>query len=208
MNTYWENRYQAEGKIWGEAPARTAVYALELFRKAGVKTLLVAGAGYGRNTRLFSAAGMSVTGIEISPWAYKLAGKFDPQSRFYNASVLDMSFLADRFDAIYGYSILHLFLEQDRKTFIRQCVDRLVPGGLMFFSVMSEKDPGCGKGAETEANTFESKPGRPAHYFTDADLKAHFDKMKILATGIMDEPENHGAEGPHVHPARYIYVRI
>jgi SAM-dependent methyltransferase len=208
MNEYWDKRYQAEGKIWGESPSRTAFQALELFRAAGVKTILVPGSGYGRNTRLFSESGFKVTGIEISPAAFALAQEFDPQSSFYNGSVLDMSFLAYKFDAVYCHSVLHLFREQDRKTLIRQCADRLASNGYMFFSVMSEKDPGCGKGAETEKNTFESKPGRPAHYFTESDLKAHFKGMTILETGITEEPENHGAEGPHVHPWRYIYVRI
>lgn len=208
MKTYWESRYQTEGKIWGNAPSRTAFYAMELFRQAGVKKILVPGSGYGRNTRLFSASGLDMTGVEISPSACNMAKVFDPQSSFYNASVLDMSFLAEKFDAVYCHSVLHLFREQDRKTLIRQSADRLAVNGLMFFSVMSEKDPGYGKGAETEKTTFESKPGRPVHYFTAADLQAHFNAMKILETGIMEEPENHGEEGPHVHPWRYIYVRI
>jgi SAM-dependent methyltransferase len=208
MKEYWDKRFQAEGKIWGDAPSRTAVHALEFFRQAGVKKILVTGSGYGRNTRLFSESGVEVTGIEISPSAYKMAQVLDPQSSFYNASVLDMSFLADIFDAVYCHSVLHLFREQDRKTFIRQCADRLAADGLMFFSVMSEKDPGYGKGAETENNTFESKPGRPVHYFSETDLKAHFKGMTVLETGIMEEQEDHGEEGPHVHPWRYIYVRI
>jgi cyclopropane fatty-acyl-phospholipid synthase-like methyltransferase len=208
MKTYWESRYQAEGKMWGDAPSRTAVHALEFFRQAGVKKILVPGSGYGRNTRLLSESGFEVTGVEISATAYALALKFDTQSSFYNTSILDLSFLAEKYDAVYCHSVLHLFREQDRKTFIRQCADRLTANGLMFFSVMSEKDPGCGKGTETEKNTFESKPGRPAHYFSESDLKAHFKGMTVLETGIMEEPENHGAEGPHVHPWRYIYVRI
>ena len=139
MNEYWEARFQAEGKIWGDAPSRTAAYALELFRKAGVKTILVPGSGYGRNTKLFSSAGFKVTGVEISATAYKTSLEFDPPSKFYNASALDLSFLEDKFDAIYCFNVLHLFREKDRNLFIKECAGRLNAGGLMFFTVFSEK---------------------------------------------------------------------
>lgn len=208
MNEYWEARFQAEGKIWGDSPSRTAAHALELFRKAGVKTILVPGSGYGRNTKLFATSGFKVTGVEISPAAHKMALKFDLLSKFYNASALDLSFLEDKFDAIYCFNVLHLFREKDRKLFIKECSGRLNAGGLMFFTVFSEKEGTFGKGAQTEPNTFESKPGRPVHYFTESDLKAHFKGLKILETGILEDPENHGAEGPHTHRLRYIYVKI
>jgi SAM-dependent methyltransferase len=208
MNEYWETRFQAEGKIWGESPSRTASYALGLFRKAGVKTLLVPGSGYGRNTKLFSSSGFKVSGVEISATAFKLAQDFDRLSQFFYASALDLSFLKDKLDAIYCFNVLHLFKEKDRKLFIKECVDRLKTRGLMFFTVFSEKEDSFGKGAQTEPNTFESKPGRPVHYFTENDLKAHLNGFNILETGILEDPENHGAEGPHTHRLRYIYVKI
>jgi SAM-dependent methyltransferase len=208
MNEYWDKRYQAEGRIWGDLPSRTAERALELFRKAGVKKILVPGSGYGRNTRLFSTSGFEVTGIEISPEAYTMALTFDNVSRFYNASALDMAFLPDKYDAIYCFNVLHLFREKERKLFLQQCAERVKANGLMFFTVFSEKEASYGKGQEVEKNTFESKPGRPVHYFTDSDLKAHFKKMEILETRIIEDPENHGAEGPHTHQLRYICLKV
>jgi SAM-dependent methyltransferase len=206
MNEYWDKRFRDEGKIWGEQPSRTAVYALEFFRKHGVKKLLVPGAGYGRNTRLFSTYGFSVTGIEISPIACEMVREFDPATRIFNASVLDMSFLPDKFDGIYCFNVLHLFREADRKSFIRECVDRMKKNGLMFFTVFSEQEESYGKGREVEKNTFESKPGRPVHYFTEDDLKEHFKDMEIIETGILEDPEDHG-EGPHTHILRHICVK-
>ena len=54
MKEYWQERYLKDGKIWGNAPSKTAEYALKLFREKNVKKILVPGAGYGRNSRLFS----------------------------------------------------------------------------------------------------------------------------------------------------------
>ncbi|MDD5339097.1 MAG: class I SAM-dependent methyltransferase [Dehalococcoidales bacterium] len=206
MNEYWDTRYQAEGKIWGDSPSRTADYALKLFQANTVKSLLVPGSGYGRNTKLFSSSGISVTGVEISLAACGMALEFDPLTRVYQTSVLDMSRLSRKFNAVYCFNVLHLFREFDRKRFIRQCLDRTKNKGLMFFTVFSEKEPTYGKGASVEPDTFESKPGRPVHYFSDADLKAHFSMTTILETGLMEDEENHG-EGPHTHILRYIYVR-
>ena len=206
MKEYWDKRFQAEGRIWGDAPSRTAEYALGLFRHNNIKKVLVPGSGYGRNTRLFSSADFDVTGIEISSVAYIIAKEFDPLSRFYNASVLDMSFNSEIYDAIYCFNVLHLFLEKERRLFIMKCTEKLRENGLLFFTVFSEKEMSYGKGKEVEKNTFESKQGRPAHYFTEDDLKEHFKDMEIIEIGTVEDRENHG-EGPHTHVLRYICLR-
>ena len=206
IQDYWDKRYQAEGKVWGEAPSRTAQYALKLFRQAGVKRVLVPGSGYGRNTKLFSSSGFYVTGIEVSRVAFDLARKFDPRSEFFNTSALDMSFFDNEYDAIYCFNVLHLFREKDRLRLISQCKKHLNKKGMMFFTVFSEKEPSYGEGAEIEKDTFESRPGRPAHYFSEEDLKAHFAKFTLIETGLMEDPEEHGGK-PHVHVLRYICVR-
>ena len=112
-------RYTAEGKIWGESPSQSAHKALEIFLANNVKSVLVPGSGYGRNTKLFSTAGMAVTGIEISETAFKMAGQFDPQSKFYMDTVLDMSFDHRRYDAIYCFNVLHLFRQPERELFFK-----------------------------------------------------------------------------------------
>jgi cyclopropane fatty-acyl-phospholipid synthase-like methyltransferase len=206
MNTYWDTRYQAEGKIWGDEPSLTARRALEIFQNNNVKKLLVPGSGYGRNTRLFSAAGMQVTGVEISFEACRLAMAFDPATRVFNISALDMSSLRGRYDGLYCFNLLHLFREADRKRFIKECVKNVKVNSPMFFTVFSEKEESYGKGAEVEKNTFESKPGRPVHYFTEPDLKYQLRGMEILETGLMEDQENHG-EGPHTHVLRYICIK-
>jgi SAM-dependent methyltransferase len=206
MNEYWDNRYLAEGKIWGEKPSETALYALKLFQQQGAKKVLVAGSGYGRNSKLFSAAGLQVTGVEISFEACRLAMDYDPATRVFNRSVLDLSFLPGKYDSIYAFNVLHLFREADRKTFIRECARRLKLIGSMFFTVFSEKEESYGKGAEVEKNTYESKPGRPVHYFSEGDLKEHFRGFEIIETGLMEDVENHGG-GPHTHILRYICVK-
>ena len=203
---YWESRFSEEGKIWGELPSRSAHDALRLFLANEVKTVLVPGSGYGRNTKLFSASGLDVTGIEISVSAFTMALQFDPRSRFYHDSVLDMSFDNQKYDAIYCFNVLHLFCQSERELFLRQCAGKLKSQGLAFFVVFSDQESSFGQGQETEPNTFESKPGRPVHYFTEPDLIHHFHNFDILESGTLSDPEDHGGQ-PHTHILRYIFVR-
>jgi SAM-dependent methyltransferase len=203
---YWDGRYASEGKIWGESASQSAHDALKLFLANNVQSLLVPGSGYGRNTKLFSEAGLDVTGIEISKTAYKMARQFDPRSKFYLGTVLDMSFDNRRYDAVYCFNVLHLFRQPERELFLQQCVHKLKPRGLAFFTVFSNEESTFRQGQETEPNTFESRPNRPVHYFTEDDLRKHFHDYQIIEIGTVKDPEDHGGQA-HVHVLRYIFVR-
>lgn len=202
---FWNKRFQNEGNVWGDNPSATAVFAQGIFRRHMVKNILVPGSGYGRNTKLLSGNGFLVSGIDISSVVCELARKFDPLTEFHNGSVLDMSFLADTFDAIYCFNTLHLFYEYERAIFISESAHKLKEGGLVFFTVFSENEPSFGKNRSVEKDTYESRPGRPTHYFSDDDLRWHFKNFNILLTGIFDEWEDH-SQGPHVHRLRYVFA--
>jgi SAM-dependent methyltransferase len=207
VRNYWNRRFGDEGRIWGECPSRTAVEAAALFRAYGVRKILVPGAGYGRHVDFFVAEGFIVHGIEISDVAVGLAVTVREGIVYYRGSVLDMPFSDDHYDAVYCFNVLHLFRAADRRTFVGKSADQLRPGGIAYFTVFSEKEPTCGKGEEVEKNTYESKPGRPTHYFTEADLRDHFAAFEILETGLAEDQESHGTEGLHTHLLRTIAVR-
>jgi SAM-dependent methyltransferase len=207
MNTFWEDRFREEGRIWGDTPSRTVAYAIGLFKSAGVHEVLVPGSGYGRNAVAFAQAGFSVTGIELSGTAVALAQQNSHGVRYHAGSVLDMPFDDTMFDGIYCFNVLHLLRKDSRVTFLQRCREQLKTGGVMFFVVFSDTEPSYGKGRMVGENTFESKPGREVHYYSEEDLVSEFHKLEALETGIMEDPEEHGAEGPHTHQLRYIYAR-
>ena len=204
MSTFWETRYAAEGAIWGHEPSRTVERVHAHYQQPGVQSLLIPGSGYGRNTRFFAEQGYAVTGIEVSETALALAQAQDSVSRYIHASVLDDVLIDETFDGIYCFNVLHLFLAAERRDLIGRCRRWLRPGGLAFFVVFSEKEATYGKGTEVESETFETRPGRPAHYFTDTDLRTHFADFTIIETGLVADLEDHSPEGPHVHELRYI----
>ena len=203
---YWDRRFEDGGLIWGDLPSRTAVHALSLFEDHGIKSILIPGSGYGRNARFFSGADFIVSGVEVSEAACRMAQDYDPHSVYYEASALDMGFLIGPFDAVYCFNVLHLFARPERELLLRECVAKVRDDGLMFFVVFSELDPDYGKGPEVEPNTFESKPGRPVHYFTEEDLLDHLRDFEVLETGLIEDSEDHGI-GPHIHALRYICAR-
>jgi len=207
MNTFWEERFREEGKIWGDDPSRTAPYAINLFKKAGVHDVLIPGSGYGRNAMAFAQSGFEVTGIEISDKALALARQGSPEIRYHRGSILDMPFDDSMYDGIYCFNVLHLFRKLERVVFLQRCREQLKDGGVMFFVVFSDREPSYGTGRMVEENTFESKPGRDVHYYSAEDLVSEFRGLEILENGMMEDPEDHGKEGRHTHLLRYIYVR-
>jgi len=207
MKEYWQKRYVKDGKIWGNSPSKTAEHVFNLFRERNVKKILIPGAGYGRNSKLFSDNNFDVVGIEISEDACNNAKNHDPDTKFIMGNVLDMPFDNESYDAIYCFNVLHLFLQDERNLFLKKCYSKLNADGYVYFVVFSEKEKSHGKGKEIEINTYESKPGRPIHYFSEEDLINHFKDFSVIQTGIMEDKENHGEIGAHVHVLRYIFAK-
>jgi 2-polyprenyl-3-methyl-5-hydroxy-6-metoxy-1,4-benzoquinol methylase len=207
MNPFWEERFNEEGRIWGDTPSRTVEYAIRLFGEAGVHEVLVPGSGYGRNAVVFAQSGFLVTGIEISTTAGTLARQNPQGVRYHQGSVLDMPFDGSMYEGIYCYNLLHLFRKNERTLFLARCRAQLKDGGVMFFVVFSDMEPSYGTGRLVEENTFESKPGREVHYYSDEDLVSEFRDFEVVETGMVEDPEEHGLEGRHTHQLRYIYAR-
>ncbi len=207
MNNFWEERFYEEGKIWGDSPSLTAVYAIELFKKTVVHKVLIPGSGYGRNAEAFARVGFEVTGIEISKTAVSIARHGSSKVQYHYGSIQDMPFDNLVYDGIYCFNVLHLFRKNDRMTFLQRCREQLKDNGVMFFVVFSDKESSYGTGRMVEENTFESKPGREVHYYTEEDLISEFSGFENIETGTMEDPEEHGKEGRHIHLLRYIYAR-
>lgn len=54
-----------------------------------------------------------------------------------------------------------------------------------------------------EGKIWGMKPSLTAEY---ADLADHFRDFDIMKSGLIEDPEDHGDEGPHVHMERFILV--
>ncbi len=205
MSQYWSRRFAREGMIWGREPSPSAEWAKEKFQEAGLGSVLVPGAGYGRNSRVFSAA-FSTYGIELSTEALELAAAWDPDTIFIAGSALEPQ-LNTQVDAVYCYDVLHLFPEEERKQLIAASLAQLRTGGLLFFTSFSDEDRNNGCGRQLEPGTYEYKPGKYAHFFSEEDLRIHFSGTEILQTGSFLEKLQSEQGGIQEYILRYIVAR-
>ncbi|MBN1500783.1 MAG: class I SAM-dependent methyltransferase [Spirochaetes bacterium] len=205
MNNYWEERYLSGGKIWGDIPSISVLEADKNFSRYSFRRIHIPGCGYGRNAGFFINKGYVVSGSEISATACRLAGEKFPSLKLINCSMLEENFIPGSIDAVYAFNDLHLFKLDERLKLISIWSDMIKFAGMIFCTVFSELEDSFGKGAETEDNTFETKPGRPVHYFTKDDLVSHFKNLTHVKDGIFDEPEDH--DGKHIHKLRYIILK-
>jgi SAM-dependent methyltransferase len=204
MKDYWNNRFINEGHIWGEQPSKTVIDAKRLFALNDVKTILVPGAGYGRNTKILSDS-FQVDAIEISPEAILLARQWDDRSNFIEASIFEIRSNNKRYDAIYCYDLLHLFTKAERIRLIETCIQQLNEDGIYYFICFSNEDESFGVGKEIEENTFEYKTGKISHFFDEEDLISHFSNTEIIQTGKVEEGFEYSNNAFRTYKLRYIY---
>ncbi|MBH5316526.1 class I SAM-dependent methyltransferase [Paenibacillus sp. GSMTC-2017] len=203
MKEYWDNRFISEGLIWGERPSETVYAAKEIFLENDVRTVLVPGAGYGRNTKLLSDT-FQVDAIELSSEAITLARLWDSKSNFIEQSIFDLPDTNKKYDAIFCYGLIHLFTESDRAKLVNKCLEQLAQKGVYYFTCFSDEDAAYGIGKEVEYNTFEYKRGKIAHFFSEDDLRNRFKESKIIETGSLEENFEYANDTIKTYKLRYI----
>jgi len=183
MDNYWDGRFQNEKLIWGIEPSKIAIECAKIFKENKIKNVLIMGIGYGRNGKVFVENGFIVEGVEISIEAILLGKQFCPQIKFTNGSVLDIK-LDKKYDAIFCYSILHLFREDDRKKLLDNCIHHCVDNGLIAVSCCSTEDKTYGTGNIIEENTFEIKKGKIMHFYKEEEMSNLNKKLKCIKLGF------------------------
>ncbi|MDF2922180.1 MAG: type 11 methyltransferase [Paenibacillaceae bacterium] len=208
MSDYWSDRFKEGGMIWGTDPSPTAVAAKELFKRHGATRILVPGAGYGRNTRVFSReAGMRTEAVELSGEAIALAAEWDPDTLFRQGSVLEPSIAGGLYDGIYAYDVIHLFLQEEREQLVANCFKWLACGGLIYLTCFSDEDSHYGQGEQIEEGTYAYMPGKYAHFFTGKELVKQFAAFEVLEAGSVDETLRYGDNREKTYKLRYLTAR-
>ncbi|MCP8970119.1 class I SAM-dependent methyltransferase [Ectobacillus ponti] len=198
LKSYWNNRYET-GAIWGEDACPSAVLAQECFREHAVRSVLVPGCGYGRNSLYLAQQGFDVVAYDISDiaiaYAAEQAGRQSLPLNYETGSLFDPAFLGEKqFDAIYLSNIIHLFMKEQREQVLDIMTSLLKPGGILAFSVVSIYDTGnYGKGEEVEPNTFMKHKDKLLHCYDEQELddmlKPHYEFLKkCLHTQVEPDP--------------------
>lgn len=202
QQSYWNGRYNDEGTIWGKDACLAAKLSEEIFRKHNVSMVLVPGCGYGRNSGYLASKGFSVNAFDISDRAIEIAKSASEYNcseiSYKQGDILEEDF-CEEFNGILSINLLHLFNEVDREKVISKYTKALEKNGVLVLTSMSINDPDYGKGEMIDKYTFESKKGRPIHYFDLAGMKELIGKyLNVLSVEEIKEYENHGGK-EHYH---------
>lgn len=156
MAEFWEEAFKDKQEMWGLDPANSTVLTKDFFVEQGVKNVLIPGIGYGRNAQIFMDQGMTVTGIEISQTAIKLAKKhFGKDLTIYHGSVTEMPFDEKLYDGIFCYGLIYLLDKDERKKLIQDCFNQLTKNGFMVFTAITKDAQTYGQGTQISKDRFE-----------------------------------------------------
>lgn len=193
MTEVWEATFADKQMMWGAEPARSALFARDVFERAGAKDILLPGIGYGRNARPLLERGMAVTGIEISKTAIGLArSELALDIPIHHGSVTDMPFDTRTYDGVFAYGLLYLLDADARQKFIADCHRQTRPGGTMIFTVISKKAPMFGRGTKLGEDWYEVHPGVQMFFYDEASITRAFAEHGSIELSEMDEPAGPG----------------
>lgn len=189
MAEFWENAFNNRQEMWGMTPTKSAQLATEIFKKIGIKNILIPGIGYGRNAKPFLDNGIHVSGIEISKTAIELAHKhYGERLDIFYGSVTQMPFNDKKYEGIFCHALIHLLDDQERKKLIQNCYAQLIENGYMIFTAVTKQAPEYGKGELLGKDRYEVHKGAAIFYYDKESVKKEFEVYGLLE--VIEVTEN------------------
>ena len=221
---YWEKRYVTDGRLWGEGPSELARLAVARLRPAvagasdadaAPLTLIDVGCGSGRDSRYLAAElGCRVLGLDPSPAAVAAARKarrpgLDVEYLAGDAaSLADDAARAGRFDIAFAGNVYHLLSPGGRREFAAALAALVRPGGLLFLSTLSPRDPqhyAVGEPVLGEERSWVERVY--LHFCTAAELEADFAAFEVLDLEERSYDEHNANGVVHRHASWFLEGR-
>lgn len=189
QQAHWEQTYTKHNELFGENPSEAAIKAAEIFKEAGVKTILELGGGQGRDAFYFASEGFEVQVldyVDASVQAINSKAQLLGLSQSVKAAKHDvrerLPFGNHAFDACYSHMLLCMALTNADLGGIRDEILRVLkPGGINTYTARNTNDPDYGAGIHRGEDRYESN-GFIVHYFDEkkvATLCRGFTKMRM-----------------------------
>lgn len=183
QENHWDKTYAGNPTFFGEGPSEFAHTAINLFKGAGVRSVLELGCGQGRDTLLFAGEGFHVTALDYSETGLlKLQGSAREigvsdrvATRFFDVRK-PLPFPDGSFDACYSHMLLCMELSTEELTFLLGEVRRVLKtGGLVLYSVRNTFDKHFGAGVHKSEEMYDIG-GFVVHFFSE-------EKVRSLSSG-------------------------
>ena len=220
---YWEQRYATDGRLWGDGPSELARLAVARLRPAIAAAhdayapplkLIDVGCGYGRDSRYLAAElGCRVLGLDPSPAAVAAARKarrpgLDVEYLAGDAASLADDDQAGRFDVAFAGNVYHLLSPGGRREFAAALAALVRPGGLLFLSTLSPRDPqhyAVGEPVLGEERSWVEHVY--LHFCTADELTAEFSAFTVLDLEERSYDEHNANGVVHRHAGWFLEGR-
>ncbi len=188
MAEFWEEAFKDKKEMWGLEPAQSAIRTKDFFLEKGIKNILIAGIGYGRNAQVFIENGMDVTGIEISKTAIALARKhYGSTMLIHEGSVTDMPFDNNQYGGVFCHALIHLLDSPERKKLVADCYHQLARNGYMVFTAITKEAPTYGQGKQIGQDRFELFGGVQLFFYDREMIQEEFGQYGLLEVEKVNE---------------------
>ena len=169
---HWRCTFAAHPDMYGTQPSEPAQYAIDLFSREHCRDVLELGAGQGRDTLAFLAAGFDVTALDFEDDALRVleekAGRLGETDRLGLVAhdVRDPLPWSDAtFDAVYSHMLFNMALSTGQLEAVAAEVHRLLrPNGLHVYTVRHIGDAHFGSGIAHGDGMYENG-GFIVHFF-------------------------------------------
>ena len=201
---FWDARY-AEALVYGTQPTSVARRLAGLFRAHGVRRILEAGCGSGRDALFYAREGFDVTGTDISQNALRWA------RRQADAEALRLTWLCDdlgetrlppgSFDASVAVHLVHLQPASVRQAMVNHLWQLTRDAGFIVMANYSTSETGFTTwDPYPEPNTRVDPKGKLVHFFDADDLRAllppdRFELLSLEEVDLVEIPDS----GPVTH---------
>lgn len=200
----WDARY-ATGLVYGTAPTSVARRLVGVFRTHGVRSVLEAGCGSGRDALLYAHEGFEVTGTEISGNALRWAsGRAQAEGLHLTLVQDDLAETAlppGSFDATVAIHLVHLQPAAIRQAMVNQLWRLTRDGGIIAMANYSTGEVGYATWDPwLEPNTRVDPKGKLIHFFDADELRVllpldRFDLLTLEEVDLAEIPDS----GPVTH---------
>lgn len=201
---FWDTRY-ADASVYGTEPTSVARRLADLFRAHGVRRILEAGCGSGRDALFYAHEGFDVTGTDLSQnglrWARQRADAKGLRLTLLCDELVETRLTPGAFDAAVAIHLVHLQPAFVRQAMVNQLWRLTRDAGLIAMANYSTGERGFTTWEPyPEPNTRVDPKGKLVHFFDADDVRAllppdRFELLTLEEVDLAEVPDS----GPVVH---------
>ncbi|EHQ35271.1 class I SAM-dependent methyltransferase [Methanoplanus limicola] len=174
----WENAYNKQGSLWAGHQ-----HLLPEIEKGD--RVLETGCGNGKTAVQLCSREIICHGMDISLSAIRMAAGACRKAEFYAGDITAIPAKDEVYDTVISFHTISHLNETERFKAASEIYRVLRNEGRFYFRDFGAGDLRCGKGVETERNTFRKGNGISTHFFDMAGVTELFRDFKPVDSGYI-----------------------